>query len=151
MLVGEPPGPDHGVDSLTGRRQDVPVGVVRVLRGALARDPGDRFATAGAFAEALAALTRRSAPFDPARRRRRWFAVGAAGVAVLALVIWGVRRSARGGESRDVLASATTSPIALREMRLGKELFWSFDFDGAAAAYHRALAADSNAAIAYHA
>jgi len=149
MLVGEPPGPDHGVDSLTGRRQDVPVGVVRVLRGALARDPGDRFATAGAFAEALAALTRRSAPFDRAKRRRQWIAVGAAGVAVLALVIWGVRHTARGGESRDVLTSATASPIALRELRLGKELFWSFDFDGAAAAYHRALAADSDAAIAY--
>ncbi|HEY3221572.1 MAG TPA: serine/threonine-protein kinase [Gemmatimonadales bacterium] len=148
-LVGELPGPEHGLDSLTGRRQDVPVGVVRVLRGALARDPQDRFATAAALAEALAALTRRSGPFDPAKRRRQWIAAGAGGVAVLALVIWGVLHNARGRESRDVLTSATASPIALRELRLGKELFWSFDFDGAAAAYHRALAADSDAAIAY--
>jgi len=147
--VGELPGPDHGLDSLTGRRQDVPVGVVRVLRGALARDPQDRFATAGAFAEALAVLTRRSGPFDPAKRRRQWIAVGAGGVALLAIVIWGVLHEARGRESRDVLASATASPLALRELRRGKELFWSFDFDGAAAAYHRVLAADSDAAIAY--
>jgi len=149
MLVGELPGPEHGLDSLTGRRQDVPVGVVRVLRGALARDPQDRFATAGAFAEALAVLTRRSGPFDPAKRRRQWIAVGAGGVTALAIVIWGVLHAARGRESRDVLTSATASPIALRELRLGKELFWSIDFDGAAAAYHRALAADSDAAIAY--
>jgi tRNA A-37 threonylcarbamoyl transferase component Bud32 len=149
MLVGELPGPDHGLDSLTGRRQDVPVGVVRVLRGALARDPQDRFATAGAFAEALAVLTRRSGPFDPAKRRRQWIAVGAGGVALLAIVIWGVLHKARGRESRDVLTSATASAIALRELRRGKELFWGFDFDGAAAAYHRALAADSDAAIAY--
>jgi serine/threonine-protein kinase len=92
MLVGEPPGPDHGVDSLTGRRQDVPVGVVRVLRSALARDPKDRFATAGAFAEALSGLIRRSGPIDPAQRRRRWIAVGAAGVATVAAIWWGIGR-----------------------------------------------------------
>ena len=91
MLIGEPPGPDHGVDSLTGRRRDVPVGVVRVLRGALARDPKDRFATGGAFAEALAGLLRRSGPIDPDRRRRRWI-VGAAGVAAVAAILWGVGR-----------------------------------------------------------
>ena len=93
MLVGEPPGPDHGVDSLTGRRRDVPVGVVRVLRGALARDPKDRFATAGAFAEALGGLIRRSGPIDSAKRRRRWIAGGAAGVAALAAILWGITRS----------------------------------------------------------
>src|SRR2546428_395430 len=92
MLVGEPPGPDHGVDSLTGRRQDVPVGVVRVLRGALARNPNDRFATAGAFAEALGGLIRRSGPMDAAKRRRRWIAAGAAGVAAVAAIVWGVGR-----------------------------------------------------------
>jgi tetratricopeptide (TPR) repeat protein len=150
MLVGEPPGPDHGVDSLTGRRQDVPVGVVRVLRGALARDPKDRYATAGALAEALAGLIRRSGPIDPAKRRRRWIAVGAGVVAVLAIVIWRVLFQPPGPASRDFLTSATASPVALRELRRGKELFWSFDFDGAAAAYHRALAADSDAALAYH-
>ena len=88
MLVGEPPGPDHGVDSLTGRRQDVPVGVVRVLRGALARDPKDRFATAGAFAEALGGLFRRSGPIDPAKRRRQWIAMAAGGAALVALILW---------------------------------------------------------------
>ena len=93
MLVGEPPGPDHGVDSLTGRRQDVPVGVVRVLRGALARDPQGRFATAGAFAEALSGLIRRSGPIDQATRRRWWIAAGAVGVAAVAAILWGVGRS----------------------------------------------------------
>src|SRR5260370_5226374 len=95
MLVGEPPGPDHGVDSLTGRRQDVPVGVVRVLRGALARDPKDRFATAGAFAGALSGLIRRSGPIDPAKRRRRWIALAAGGVALVALIVWGATRGDR--------------------------------------------------------
>ena len=97
MLVGEPPGPDHGVDSLTGRRQDVPVGVVRVLRGALARDPKDRFGSAGAFAAALGGLLRRSGPIDAAKRRRRWIAVGAAGVAVAALVVWRAREHSPNG------------------------------------------------------
>jgi len=92
MLVGEPPGPDHGVDSLTGRRQDVPVGVVRVLRGALARDPQDRYATAGAFAEALSGLIRRSGPINPAIRRRWWIAAGTAGVATVAAIVWGISR-----------------------------------------------------------
>ena len=95
MLVGEPPGPDHGVDSLTGRRQDVPVGVVRVLRSALARDPKDRFATAGAFAGALSGLIRRSGPIDPAKRRRRWIALAAGGEGLVALIVWGATRSDR--------------------------------------------------------
>jgi eukaryotic-like serine/threonine-protein kinase len=93
MLVGEPPGPDHGVDSLTGRRRDVPVGVVRVLRGALARDPKGRFATAGAFAEALGGLIRRSGPIDNAKRRQRWIAAGVAGVAAVAAILWGISRA----------------------------------------------------------
>jgi TolB-like protein/tRNA A-37 threonylcarbamoyl transferase component Bud32 len=97
MLVGEPPGPEHGLDSLTGRRQDVPVGVVRVLRGALARDPKDRFATAGAFAEALGGLIRRSGPIDPAKRRRQWIAMGAGSVALVALILWGATRGGRDG------------------------------------------------------
>ncbi len=92
LLVGEPPGPDHGVDSLTGRRQDVPVGVVRVLRGALARDPKDRYATAGAFSDALGGLIRRSGPIDPAKRRQRWIAAGTAAAAAVAAILWGIVR-----------------------------------------------------------
>src|SRR6266576_151801 len=92
LLVGEPPGPDHGVDSLTGRRQDVPVGVVRVLRGALARDPKDRYATAGAFSDALGGLIRRSWPIDPAKRRQGWIAAGTAAAAAVAAILWGIVR-----------------------------------------------------------
>src|SRR5438093_3613429 len=68
MLVGETPGPDSGVDSLTGRRADVPVAVVRILRMALARDPANRFGTAAEFVSALDAVTRGL----PSDSRRRW-------------------------------------------------------------------------------
>ncbi|HET9387048.1 MAG TPA: serine/threonine-protein kinase, partial [Gemmatimonadales bacterium] len=89
MLVGQTPGPDSGVDSLTGKRSDVPVEVVRMLRTALARDPQHRYATAAAFVAALEQLTRAR----PLGRRRRWsIGLGAASVAAVALLLWGLIR-----------------------------------------------------------
>ena len=91
MLVGETPGPDHGVDSLTGRRRDVPAPVVRLLRRALARSPQDRFASAAEFVAALDQLNGGPKQPDPSTRRRVLIAASAAGVVILGLVIWGNR------------------------------------------------------------
>src|SRR2546425_13062528 len=40
--------------------------------------------------------------------------------------------------------------IALAQLRQGRERFWVADLDGAAAAYRRAIEADSDDALAYH-
>jgi eukaryotic-like serine/threonine-protein kinase len=85
MLVGQTPGPDSGVDSLTGKRADVPVAVVRLLRTALARDRANRFATAADLVTALEELTRgKPTPVRP------WWQIAGAALAVLAIgvLVW---------------------------------------------------------------
>jgi eukaryotic-like serine/threonine-protein kinase len=92
MLVGQTPGPDSGVDSLTGKRADVPVAVVRILRTALARDPANRHATAADFVAELEELTR-ARPVDA--KRRRWvIAATSVSVLAIALILWGLDRRA---------------------------------------------------------
>ncbi len=90
MLVGHTPGPDSAIDSLTGRRPDVPVSVVRVLRMALARDRANRFATATEFFAALQALT----VARPVDSQRPLWKIGAAlgGVAAVAVIAWAIGR-----------------------------------------------------------
>ena len=85
MLVGETPGPDSGVDSLTGRRADVPVAVVRILRMALARDPANRFGTAAEFVSALDAVSHGQRAVGT---RRRWGVAVAAATAAAAVVVF---------------------------------------------------------------
>ena len=81
MLAGEPPyaAPTliavlarqvtEPVPSVTRLRPDVPASLERALRLALARDPGERFASATAFAQALiAAESRPVAPRQPQER-----------------------------------------------------------------------------------
>jgi len=90
MLIGETPGPDSAVDSLTGRRPDVPVAVVRMLRTALARDPANRFSSAAEFVSALEKLTQ-ARPVTT--NRRRWgIAAATVGVIAVALILWAVRK-----------------------------------------------------------
>lgn len=86
MLSGETPGPDRAIDSLTGRRPDVPVAVIRLLRTALAREPQHRFATAREFADGLAALTR--APVGRPQRRAWWVGAGVVAVGLIVLAAW---------------------------------------------------------------
>ena len=89
MLVGQTPGPDSGVDSLTGKRSDVPVAVVRMLRTALARDRANRYRTAAEFVAALEQLTRAR----PVASRRRWtVGLAAAGVVTIALIVLRITR-----------------------------------------------------------
>ncbi len=112
MLAGQPPftGPTpqailarHAVDPpppLRTVRPALPAALGQVVMRALAKVPADRFSTAKAFADALAAASS-SAISEPARdgsaptavtpaprgavaRRRRALAVGAAGVAIIA-------------------------------------------------------------------
>ena len=92
MLVGRTPGPDSGVDSLTGKRVDVPVEVVRLLRTALARDPANRHRTAADIVAELEELTR-ARPVDA--KRRRWVLAGASvSVLAIAMILWGITRPA---------------------------------------------------------
>jgi tetratricopeptide (TPR) repeat protein len=112
MLAGQPPfqatTPQgmlarHALDpvpSLRTVRATVPEGVEQSLLRALAKAPADRFATAGAFAEALAAgrqtVTSGPIPRPGPRSWRRMGALAAAGIGValgVALVL--SRRSAQ--------------------------------------------------------
>ena len=89
MLVGQTPGPDSGVDSLTGKRNDVPVEVVRMLRTALARDRANRYATAADLVAALEQLTRAR----PIATRRRWgITLAAASAVAIVFFLWAINR-----------------------------------------------------------
>ena len=91
MLGGEPPfvGPTPQsvmaqqvvarLPSIRGRRPDVPESVERALAKALAKEPGDRFATAAEFSEALRGAS--VALPDATRRRRAAALVGVGAVA----------------------------------------------------------------------
>lgn len=91
MLVGHTPGPDSGVDSLTGQRADVPVSVVRLLRTALARDRANRFGSASELVGTLRVMTQ-GRPIDT--RRRRWWKIGSAvaGTMAVALLVWAIAK-----------------------------------------------------------
>ena len=93
MLIGETPGPDSAIDSLTGRRPDVPVAVVRMLRVALARDPVNRFSSAAEFVTALQVLT--GAGPDDSKRRRWGIAAAAVGLAAVALIVWAITKTVK--------------------------------------------------------
>jgi serine/threonine-protein kinase len=80
----------HAVDTVPRLRtsdSDIPLFVERAVERALAKDPADRFSTAGAFAEALTTGTVVARVHR--RRRRRWVAGTAAALALLA-VGWGI-------------------------------------------------------------
>ena len=155
MLAGRPPAGDGPPPAAAPTRPAMPAAVQQAIARALARRPEDRFQRAADFAAALPRAGARSSRhvWQLVRRRPAW-AVGA--LLAAAAAGWGAARQLWPGASgsatpgSDLLASATTSPMAVAELRRAKALFWAFDFDGAAAAYGRALAADSDAALAYH-
>ena len=120
MLVGEPPFSGASAHAIVARilserptalctlRDTVPDPVERAVLQALAKLPADRFATARAFADALAPATPSgaqvaptSAAQPPARRRGAWvaYAVGVAGMLAGAA---GWLQSRRAPESTDV-------------------------------------------------
>jgi TolB-like protein/Tfp pilus assembly protein PilF len=84
------------VPSLRSLRPTVPAGVERALERALAKDAGERYATAEEFVEQLTRASTAEAVAAEARReraRRRWRAVLAVAGTVLVAILgwWGVR------------------------------------------------------------
>jgi tRNA A-37 threonylcarbamoyl transferase component Bud32 len=155
MLVGRAPAGETPPGTAAATRRGIPDAVEHAIARARAWQPEDRFQRAADFAAALPrAGARSSRHVWQFVRRRPWWA--AAALLAAAGAGWGAARGLRPGKATgaasgdDLLSSATTSPEAVADLRRGKALFWAFDFDGAAAAYRRALAADSDAALAYH-
>jgi len=66
-------------------RPEVPAAVAEAVSRALAKEPGDRFTTSGAFAVALGAAVTTPAGGVFAMGRRRWIMVGAIAAGVLAV------------------------------------------------------------------
>ncbi len=153
MLTGAPPPRrwDMGLDSKApSARGAIPEAIHRVVTRALAVNAAARFATPADFAGALAALA------EPPRvrlgsRAIRW-ALAFAGGAMIALAVafragWPSRAAVNRAEETETI---TAVPGAAAKLRDGQVRFWGGDFDGAAAAYQRAIAADSDLALAYH-
>ena len=97
MLAGQPPFPGptpqailarHAMDpvpSLRTLRPTVPEALAQVVTQAMAKVPADRFSTAGAFAEALAAAPTVESQAPPgANRRRRRLVAAVVGLAIVA-------------------------------------------------------------------
>ncbi|HVH09216.1 MAG TPA: protein kinase [Gemmatimonadales bacterium] len=131
----------------------VPRAVRRVLERALAPAPTARFPTAAAFAAALLAARRSTQSLRfriPRRRLRAVFGVGGALVVGAALWVTVGPGKPTSRAWHQELAAATSSGVARQAMIEGQGRFWIWDRDGAAAAYRRAIAADSDLALAYH-
>jgi len=102
-IVYEPPPP------ISRLQPHLPAGVEAALEKALAKEPGERYDTAGEFVETLArALAgEKIAPaIPPARRRRAVLAGGLTGLALLALL---AALALRGGGEAVVTATPTPS------------------------------------------
>ncbi len=105
MLAGQPPFTGstaqailarHAIDpvpSLRTVRATVPVGVEEAISRALNKVPGERFASAAEFGEALVAGLQSRAARRPKMRERL---VGAAAVAMLVALVFGIRELVRG-------------------------------------------------------
>ena len=81
--VSEPPPP------LAEARPDLPAHAYAAIDRALAKQPAARFATVSAFVSALAGRTPAVAALGPARPRRRALVTWAAGVAAVAVALYG--------------------------------------------------------------
>jgi Tol biopolymer transport system component len=104
MIVGEPPftGSPQSVMAqhltatprpLKSPEEPVPTSVVRAVARSMAKDPGDRYPTAVAFARALESSPETSAPSP---RARNIALAGAIGLAALALTYYAGRRVSTG-------------------------------------------------------
>ncbi len=131
MLAGEPPftGATPAVITrqhmiteaapVTNKRPAVPAHVAGSLARALAKDPADRFNPVAQFAQALtdgpaAPAATATAPADSSRSpRRRWFALAAGGVLVVAAGAWLLTRTLRqgGATTAGVIRSIAVMPL----------------------------------------
>jgi serine/threonine-protein kinase len=99
MLTGEPPIFEKSMQAAMSRkllgefrpagevRGEVPADVDAAVSKALATEPGERFATAGEFGEALRSPEVGSTIAAPRRARRRKFSAATAGLVALALAV----------------------------------------------------------------
>ena len=172
MLAGEPPFTGDSVQAVVSRvlnemprpiralRASAPAHLERALMRALAKTPGDRPPSARAFIEMLTApgpfmvaTAERPEPVRPlwtSHPVRLLFVLAGLSVILFAIAFRShlPRRAAanRTGQ-RDLL---TAAPHAVARLLEGQDRFWHNDYDGAAVAYHRAIEADSDFALAYH-
>jgi serine/threonine-protein kinase len=124
MLAGEPPFTGRSVQNVLARhlaepppavdilRPALPPGVAQVVTRALAKVPADRFSTAGALADGLAAATAAKARNPTAIR---WTSLIAAGLAVLALAAVPVSRAVRTALARPDPNRVLVFPLLDRE------------------------------------
>ena len=126
----EPPPPIRS----SGRR-DVSPALERAILTAMAKDPGDRFPSAAAFASALEAIEAET----PRSARGRWLVVGLAIVALAALVIAVLlsrRRSDEAGSTRGgTVASGFARKMAQLTTGEGVEEWPAWSPDGSRLAY----------------
>ena len=143
MLAGRPPyaGPTpqamlarhmaEPVPALDSPRERVPAAVSRVVARAMAKTPGERFASAGEFADALETATG-----APAAATRRALLLAAVGALVLAATVLATRgggpREARAGET---VASGFSRKLSQLTFGQGVEEWPAWSPDGRRLAY----------------
>jgi Tfp pilus assembly protein PilF len=126
---------DH--ESLTVREPDLPVELAGLVDRALAKDPDERFATAGEFAAELSALTgdgEGSAGAAPVPLWRRLVIPAAALIVIAAVMAWAVNRGPAKGD-RDT---------AVRHNMSGQQHLEDENITGAQLEYQNAIIADGN-------
>ena len=100
--------------SVSSRRPDIPGGLDAVLTQVMAKDPDQRFRTAGEFVEASAAAIAQTAlhPEPPASRNRR-FLIGAASLVLLVGLIAILERRSSPGDTSHRTPSDSVRPPPL--------------------------------------
>ena len=109
-----------GAVRLRDARADLPTAFVRVVERAIASDPGERYATAGALEADLArALDEGAAPageLNPARRlvswRAGWLAAGTVAIIGLAALLWRIDGNRASGTGVAPIRSIAVLPLA---------------------------------------
>jgi serine/threonine-protein kinase len=146
MLAGEPPVTGPTAQAMIAKlmterpvrlrvvRNTVPEGIDDAVAKALAKTPADRFSTAGEFAAALQPTVSAARPEAPWRRRELW--LGAAGAALLAVLVFAGSRFLR--KAGPVLALGRSEQLTAEP---GLEIQPAISPDGRLVAYAAGTAA----------
>ena len=170
MLAGKPPFTGPSAAAITARvisdpprplstlRPNIPVHLEQAIMRGLAKRPADRPPTARAFVETLSTQTEGTdvlatgTEAAPNRFRANKVRLGVSVVVTVALLLalratFFTRTGSDQARNSMPIAGAPEAVALLLE---GQARFWHGNFDGAAAAYRQAIAADSDLALAYH-